>query len=138
MVEVALKEKVQVLPMHAPPVRVHAGNALKTVTLPKLRLSIYKQEVARAELSLDNIEILVENDHRIEVIVSLKNDDAMGAHSGDVKLTLLDSNGNVIATETRATGTMQQGGGCTLSYHFEAQNILNKYASHWISIAQRS
>lgn len=138
MSKAIFEDKVTVLPTHAPPVQIHSAPALKTVTLPKLRLSVYKQEVARAELSLDNIEILVENDHRLEVVVFLKNEDGQVAHSADVKLSLIDSNGNVMCTETRSTGMMAAGGPCTLSYHFEHPNILNKYASHWISISQRS
>jgi len=81
--------------------------------------------------------------NKIEVTASVQNPDT-ATHSGDVQVSLLDANGDVLVVDgvsmdqTQATGNIAGGGTEQLSFTFKGKNVVSLHSSVMITIYQLS
>ena len=113
------------------------ATALVIMSLPTQRVGLWSGQVAPTDFTITEFDVKYEGPHKIVVTVTVKNTDSK-THSAEVTVQLLDSQGNVILEETKATGDVAAGGTWTGEYVFVKTNLVSEYDRPFVVIEQLS
>ena len=100
------------------------------------KISIYSGQVQDSDFQITALETKIKGRNRVDVSLTLKNGDSANAHSADVTVQLLDSNGDVLLEQTENTGNVEASGTWTHTFTFTQQGLVSQYDSTFIVIKQ--
>jgi hypothetical protein len=138
-----LKKSVPLWFLLALSLAIMAAIALTIITIGPEKIKIYTGEIADSDFIIDSISTRLKGKNRITITIELRNGDTV-AHSADVTVQLLDSNGDIISIDgedmesTQSTGNIDGGSSITLAFTFTGSNLVRVYHSCMITIYQSS
>jgi len=113
------------------------ATALTIMSLPTQRVGLWSGQVAGTDFTITDFHVKYKGPHKIVVTVTVKNTDSK-THSAEVTVQLLDSQGNVILEETKATGDVKGKETWTGEYVFVKTNLVSEYDRPFVVIEQLS
>lgn len=116
---------------------VSTAGAVTSGTLSVDKLSLFSSETAESDFDVDHKDTTVRGFGKLAVDMTLVNGDS-SSHSANVTVQLLDSNGDVIATQSKETGTVAGGDSFSGTWTFQRPGLLMNYESSRIIVDQQS
>jgi len=113
------------------------ATALVIMSLPTQRVGLWSGQVAGTDFTITEFDVKYKGPHKMVVTVTVKNAGSE-AHSAEVTVQLLDSQGNVILEETKATGDVAAGGTWIGEYVFVKTDLVSEYDRPFVVIEQLS
>jgi uncharacterized lipoprotein YmbA len=107
------------------------------MSLPTQRVGLWSGQVAGTDFTITEFDVKYKGPNKIVVTVTVKNE-GTSTHSAEVTVQLLDSQGNVILEETKATGDVAAGGTWIGEYAFVKTNLVSEYDRPFVVIEQLS
>jgi uncharacterized protein (DUF58 family) len=118
------------------PVSVAVALTINTMTV---KLGLWQSTFEGTRFTLHFFSLDPKGPNRVDVRITLRNTDAASAHSADVTVQLLDADGNVIAEQTRSTGSVAADGGTwSYTFTFTGPGITSQVHSVMIIVRQTS
>lgn len=113
---------------------VVAGLTMTSLSVEQVQL--WESQSGDTDFNIQAYDTKVKGQDKIDVATELKNTDTSGAHEADVTVQLLNANGDIIANETQATGSVSGDGTVNLDYKFSDTNLAEKYDKTFIVVDQ--
>jgi len=113
------------------------ATALTIMSLPTQRVGLWSGQVAGTDFTITDFHVKYKGPNKIVVTVTVKNTDSK-THSAEVTVQLLDSQGNVILEETKATGDVKGKETWTGEYVFVKTSLVSEYDRPFVVIEQLS
>lgn len=110
--------------------------ALGTLFSEAKQMSIFGQSVRSSDFSLQKLDSMAKGKNQLDVVVTLRNDDAASARSANATVQVLSVAGDVIAEQTQSTGPVGPGGSATLTYTFATAGIVAAFDSLQVVLVQ--
>jgi hypothetical protein len=107
-----------------------------TITPITEKLNLWQSTFEGTSFTVQSFSLDPKGPNRVDVRLTLRNTDASNAHSADVTVQLLDASGNVIAEQTRSTGSVPANGTWTYTYTFTGAGITSQVQSVMIIVKQ--
>ena len=102
------------------------------------RINIWGGQIQDTDFSITELSTKIKGKHRIDISITIKNEDATNVHSANVTIQLLDSNGDILVEQTVSTGDVAAGGTWSYTFNFHQTNLVSQYDSPFVIIRQTS
>ena len=99
------------------------------------RVNVWSGQIQDTDFTITGIETKIKGKHRIEITLTIKNNDELNRHIGEIVIRLLDSNGEVIVDGT-ANLQIEAKGTITQKFKFNKQNLVSQYSQLIVVITQ--
>ena len=99
------------------------------------RINVWSGQIQDTDFTITGIETKIKGKHRIEIIVSIKNNDELNRHIGEIAIRLLDSDGEVIVDGT-ANLQIEANGTITQKFKFHKHDLVSQYSQLIVVITQ--
>jgi hypothetical protein len=114
------------------PVSVAVALTINTITE---RLGLWQSIFADTSFTIQSFSLDPKGPNRVDVRLTLKNTDSV-ARSAEVTVQLLDTSGDVIAEQTRSTGSVAANGTWSHTFTFTGAGITGQVHSVMIIVKQ--
>jgi len=114
---------------------VSTAAALTIRTLQIERINIWSGQIQDTDFTITGIETKMKGKHRIEISLTIKNNDESNKHTAKITVQLLDSNGEVVVDGT-ANLKIEAKGTVTQEFKFHKENLVSQYSQLMVVITQ--
>ena len=114
---------------------VSTAAALTIRTLQIERINIWSGQIQDTDFTITGIETKMKGKHRIEISLTIKNNDESNKHTAKIAVQLLDSDGEVVVDGT-ANLTIEAKGTVTQEFKFHKENLVSQYSQLMAVITQ--
>jgi len=111
---------------------------LSMTSLGPEKIELWDSQAQDTNFNIQTYDTDVKRQDRIDVSTEIKNQGTSGAHEANVTVQLLDSSGNILIEETKATGSVSSGSTAKLNYQFTQSNLAEEYDKTFIVVDQTS
>jgi len=112
---------------------ISSALALTINSLDAIRVSLWNEDT---DFSITDYNVKHRGPDKVEVYVELTNTDSENAHSGNVNVQLLDSNGEILLEENEDTGSIITEGTWSNTFIFQQSDITSQLDNVFIEIQQ--
>ena len=99
------------------------------------RINMWSGQIQDTDFTITRIKTEIKGRNRIEITLTIKNNDELNWHIGEIAIRLLDSDGEVIVDGT-ANLQIEANGTITQKFKFHKQNLASQYSQLMVVITQ--
>ena len=110
---------------------------LSMTNLNPEKIELWDSQAQDTNFNIQTYDTDVKRQDRVDVTTEVKNQDT-STHEANVTVQLLDSSGNILIEETKATGSVSSGSTAKLNYQFTQSNLAEEYDKTFIVVDQTS
>jgi len=113
------------------------ATALTVISLDPEKLNVWLGTYADTDFTILSSKTILSGRNKVKITIELKNTDTV-AHSANVTVQLLDSNGDIILESSQLTGTVDGDNTVTLRFTFTQTDLVYTFESYLIEVKQVS
>jgi len=99
------------------------------------RINMWSSQIQDTDFTITRIKTEIKGRNRIEITLTIKNNDELNRHIGEIAIRLLDSNGEVIENGT-ANFIVEAKGELTQKFKFHKHDLVSQYSQLLVVIKE--